>query len=138
MWRGRVYYNDNDEFACNWLCELMHEGLIPEGDIDQRSIRDVTARDLRGYRQCHFFAGIGGWPLALALAGWPDECEIWTGSCPCQPFSAAGKARRIEPEISPLVDGFPNRVGILRGAGNAIVPSLAAVFIAAAREAMND
>lgn len=69
----------------------MLEGLIPEGDIDQRSIRDVTPGDLRGYTQCHFFAGLGGWSLALQLAQWPSDREVWTGSCPCQPFSVAGK-----------------------------------------------
>ncbi|WP_425599092.1 DNA cytosine methyltransferase [Xanthomonas cannabis] len=25
------------------------------------------------------------------MAGWPDDRPVWTGSCPCQPFSAAGK-----------------------------------------------
>ena len=36
------------------------------------------------------------------------------------------------PEIfNPLADGIQNRVGILRGAGNAIVPAQAAVFIQA-------
>jgi len=73
------------------LRNLIAKGLIPEGDVDERSIADVKADDLKGYTQCHFFAGIGGWPLALALAGWPSEREVWTGSCPCQPFSAAGK-----------------------------------------------
>jgi DNA (cytosine-5)-methyltransferase 1 len=50
----------------------------------------VRADDLAGYDQCHFFAGIGGWSLALRLAGWPDDRPVWTGSCPCQPFSEAG------------------------------------------------
>src|SRR5690606_31057001 len=59
--------------------------------VDTRSIEDVTPNDLQGYTQCHFFAGIGGWPLALRLAGWPDDRPVWTGSCPCQPFSQAGK-----------------------------------------------
>lgn len=43
------------------------------------------------YTQCHFFAGIGGWSYALELAGWPPENPVWTGSCPCQPFSVAVK-----------------------------------------------
>lgn len=94
MTHGRgVYYNENDTKAAAWLRELMSAGLIPAGDVDERSIADVRPCDLAGYRQCHFFAGIGGWPLALRLAGWSDEREVWTGSCPCQPFSDAGKQR---------------------------------------------
>ena len=45
----------------------------------------------RGYEQCHFFAGIGGWPLALEWAGWRGP--VWTGSCPCQPLSSAGQRK---------------------------------------------
>lgn len=85
-----AYYNENNTKAANGLRALMADGLIPEGYIDERSIEDVTPADLRGFGQCHFFAGIGGWPLALRLAGVPDDWPIWTGSCPCQPFSAAG------------------------------------------------
>jgi DNA (cytosine-5)-methyltransferase 1 len=83
------YYNELDPFAAEWLRELIRAGLLPQGDVDARSIVDVEPGDLRGYEQCHFFAGIGGWPYALGLAGWTGAC--WTGSCPCQPFSAAGK-----------------------------------------------
>ena len=90
---SRVYYNEYDAFAAAWLRNLMQAGLIPEGDVDERSIIDVRADDLRAYRQCHFFAGIGGWSHALRLAGWADDREIWTGSCPCQPFSVAGKGK---------------------------------------------
>jgi len=87
------YYNENDPFAAQWLRNLIAENLIPEGDVDDRSIEDVQPGDLVGYRQCHFFAGIAGWPLALALAGWPEDREVWTGSCPCQPLSGAGQKR---------------------------------------------
>lgn len=92
------YYNDNDPFICAWLAELIKEGLIPDGEIDARSIKEVQPKDLRGFHQCHFFAGIGGWPFALRLAGWPDEKPVWTGSCPCQPFSNAGKGQGIHDE----------------------------------------
>src|SRR5690606_29156818 len=61
------------------------------GDVDERSIEDVSPDDLRSYTQCHFFAGIGVWSYALRRAGWPDDRPVWTGSCPCPPFSAAGK-----------------------------------------------
>jgi DNA (cytosine-5)-methyltransferase 1 len=88
---GPAYYNENDPFAAEWLGNLKDAGLVPAGDIDTRSIKDVEPNDLDGYAQCHFFAGIGGWPLALRLAGWPDDAPVWTGSCPCQPFSDAGK-----------------------------------------------
>jgi DNA (cytosine-5)-methyltransferase 1 len=63
--------------------------LIAPGDVDERSIADVQPDDVRGYTQCHFFAGIGGWSYALRLAGWPDDRPVWTGSCPCQPWSNA-------------------------------------------------
>lgn len=85
-----AYYNDNDPHAAAWLRELVTQGLIAHGEIDDRSIADVTAADLRGFDQCHWFAGIGGWSYALRLAGWPDDRPVWSGSCPCQPFSPAG------------------------------------------------
>jgi len=85
------YYNEHDSKAAAWLRELIARGLIPAGIVDERSIIDVRADELREYTQCHFFAGIGGWSLALQLAGWPADRPVWTGSCPCQPFSSAGK-----------------------------------------------
>ena len=85
------YYNEFDPFAALWLKELIKRGLIPDGEVDTRSIVDVQPDDLRSFDQCHFFAGIGGWSHALRLAKWSDDRKIWTGSCPCQPFSVAGK-----------------------------------------------
>jgi DNA (cytosine-5)-methyltransferase 1 len=86
-----VYYNENDPRLTPWLYELMAAGVIAPGFVDTRSIEDVTPDGLREFKQCHFFAGIGVWSYALRLAGWPDDRHVWTGSCPCQPFSAAGK-----------------------------------------------
>ncbi|MBX3017961.1 MAG: DNA cytosine methyltransferase [Bdellovibrionaceae bacterium] len=86
-----AYYNENDPKAAAWLRELIKNGHIAQGEVDDRDIRDVTPADLAGFTQHHFFAGIGIWSYALRLAGWPDDRPVWTGSCPCQPFSAAGK-----------------------------------------------
>jgi DNA (cytosine-5)-methyltransferase 1 len=86
-----AYYNEIDPYAAAWLRNLITAGHIAAGDVDERSIEDVSPDDLRDYTQCHFFAGIGVWSYALRKAGWPDDKEIWTGSCPCQPFSTAGK-----------------------------------------------
>ena len=85
-----AYYNEFDPFAASWLRELIKAGHIAPGDVDERSIMEVKADDIKGYAQCHFFAGIGGWSLALRLAGWDDARPVWTGSCPCQPFSCQG------------------------------------------------
>jgi DNA (cytosine-5)-methyltransferase 1 len=88
-----VYYNEIEPYAAAWLRSLISSGLIPDGEVDERSILDVSADDLKGFRQCHFFTGIGGWPYALRLAGWDDDRECWTGSAPCQPISVAGKQK---------------------------------------------
>jgi DNA (cytosine-5)-methyltransferase 1 len=88
-----VYYNDADPAACAWLRELIAAGLLPAGEVDGRSILDVEPADLRGFAQCHFFAGIGGWPYALRLAGVAEDMPVWTGSPPCQPFSQAGQRK---------------------------------------------
>ena len=89
----RAYYNEIDKFAAAWLRELIADGLIADGEVDERSILDVRPDELRGFTQCHFFAGIGGWSRALRLAGWPDDRPVWTGSCPCQPLSVAGQRK---------------------------------------------
>ncbi|MEI4235016.1 DNA cytosine methyltransferase [Roseovarius sp. D22-M7] len=88
-----VYYNDADPAACAWLRELIAAGLLPAGEVDARSLLEVEPADLRGFAQCHFFAGIGGWPYALSLAGVAGDLSVWTGSPPCQPFSQAGQRK---------------------------------------------
>jgi DNA (cytosine-5)-methyltransferase 1 len=93
-----AYYNEIDPYAAQWLRNLIAAGHIAPGDVDERSIVDVKPDDLRDYTQCHFFAGIAGWSLALRLAGWPDDRPVWTGSCPCQPFSSAARGRNHQGE----------------------------------------
>ena len=88
-----AYYNEIDPFAAQWLRNLIAAGHIAPGDVDERDIRQVKSDDVRGYTQCHWFAGIGGWSYALRRAGWEDDRAVWTGSCPCQPFSGAGRKK---------------------------------------------
>lgn len=98
MAQAGAYYNEIDPYAADWLRNLIAAGHIAPGDVDERSIEDVHPDDLRPYTQCHFFAGIGVWSYALRRAGWPDDRPVWTGSCPCQPFSAAGKGTAFDDE----------------------------------------
>ena len=92
------YYNEFDPYAAQWLRNLIDAGHLPKGEVDSRSIKDVKASELAGFVQCHFFAGLGGWSYALRRAGWPENRPVWTGSCPCQPFSAAGAGGGVTDE----------------------------------------
>jgi DNA (cytosine-5)-methyltransferase 1 len=93
-----AYYNEIDPFAAQWLRNLIAEGVIAPGVVDERSILDVMPAELEQYTQCRFFAGIGVWSYALRQAGWPDDRPVWTGSCPCQPFSKAGSGEGFADE----------------------------------------
>ena len=93
-----AYYNEIDPKAAAWLRELIKQGHIADGVVDERSIVDVSPDELRGFTQCHFFAGIGVWSYALRSAGWADDRPVWTGSCPCQPFSSAGRRGGVDDE----------------------------------------
>lgn len=88
-----AYYNEYDPFAAAWLRELIKEKLLPDGEVDTRSILDVRAEEIRGFGEYHFFAGIGGWALAFRIAGWPQGRLAVSASLPCQPLSSAGKRK---------------------------------------------
>lgn len=105
-----AYYNDVDPYVCKWVRNLIASRLVPDGEVDQRSIVDVRPTDLKPFTQCHMFCGIAGWSLALLMAQWPLDRRVWTGSPPCQPFSQAGKkegvldARHLWPRFYELID----------------------------------
>lgn len=88
----KVLYNELDSYCCAWLSNLMDKGHIRPGVISNKSIEDLTPDDVRPYDLAHFFAGIAIWDYSLTMAGWRFDGRVtWTGSCPCQPFSGAGK-----------------------------------------------
>lgn len=87
---GPAFYNEHDPVAAEWLRRLIADGAICPGIVSEADIRDLRPADLDGFAQCHFFAGVGIWSLALRMAGVPDHFPVWTGSCPCQPFSQGG------------------------------------------------
>lgn len=106
-----AYYNEIDPYQVKRLGYLIRKGVIAPGVVDSRSIKEVQVDDVRGFRQCHFFAGVGGWSYALRLAGWGDDRPAWTGSCPCQPWSKAGRKgrendpRHLWPDYHRLIKG---------------------------------
>jgi DNA (cytosine-5)-methyltransferase 1 len=94
----RAYYNEFDPKAAAWIKQLIKNGMIADGEVDERSITEVTADEIRGFTQHHFFAGIGGWSYSLRLAGWADDRPVCTASLPCQPFSVAGAQKGVDDE----------------------------------------
>ncbi len=108
------YYNEHDPKAAAWLRALITAGEIPAGVVDERSIVEIKASELTEYVQCHFFAGIGGWSLALKLARWPASRKVWTGSCPCQPYSVGSVAHGGAKGHSDSRDLWPQFFGLIK------------------------
>jgi len=111
-----AYYNDIDPVACAVVEKMIEAALIPDGNVECKSITDIEPEDISDYGAVHMFCGIGLWPLALRQAGWPDPSEgipnsqVWTGSPPCQPFSVASTSklgfkdeRHLSPEFERLI-----------------------------------
>jgi DNA (cytosine-5)-methyltransferase 1 len=112
-----AFYNECDPTAAQWLRNLINVGHIAPGIVDERPIQEIEAFELSRFTQCHFFAGIGVWSYALRRAGWSDDRPVWTGSCPCQPFSNSGLQKGISDErhLWPyweklIADGKPSAV----------------------------
>lgn len=82
-------HNEIDPKAAAWLRQLIADGHLDRDIVNDCSIENLEPKDCPG--TSHFFAGIGGWAHALKLASWPANLPVWTGSCPCQPFSKSGK-----------------------------------------------
>jgi DNA (cytosine-5)-methyltransferase 1 len=93
-----ILYIDTDPFCCKWMENLIEAGQLPDGIVFQFDVREITPICLNEIDQAHFFAGIGGWAYALELAGWPRDWPVWTGSCPCQPWSVAGRGKGEDDE----------------------------------------
>jgi len=91
-------YVDIDEFVVDWLDNLQRNDLLQAGHAVVMDITKARPWMFHSYTQVHLFAGIGGWPLALRMAGWPDDEPVWTGSPPCQPFSNAEKRKGMDDE----------------------------------------
>lgn len=93
MKSNSTIYNEIEPFCCDWLRNLIDEKHIGFGEVINADIKTLVPAQIKNAQRFHAFAGIGVWDYALKLAGWPNEIPVWTGSCPCQPFSVSGKRK---------------------------------------------
>ena len=97
-----IYYNDIDPYCCKVLRARIADGLLPQGDVDETDIRSVSGDTLRRYQQLHLFAGIGGFPLGMRMAGFPEDISVITGGFPCQDVSVGGRQAGLNGQRSTL------------------------------------
>lgn len=95
-------YTDIDPYCCAVLGARVEDGSLPPGDVVLADVRDLTAKMLAPYSHVHLFAGIGGFPLGLAWAGFPLDRSIVTFGFPCQDISYAGKGAGLDGDRSGL------------------------------------
>lgn len=88
-------YNEINPYAAQWLHSLSDAGMIALGKVVSTPVQELNPDDITT-PQFHAFAGIGIWSYALRRAGVPDDANVWTGSCPCQPWSSAGRGGGAE------------------------------------------
>ena len=129
-----AYYNDIDPFCCAVLRRHIESGELPPGVVAERDIRTVDAEELMGHEQIHLFAGIGGFPFGLRMAGWPDGKPILTAGFPCQPVSVAGKRlgqedeRWLWPEVARVVRVVRPRLVLLENVPGLLVRGMGDVL----------
>lgn len=88
-----AYYNEIDPFAAQWLRNLIASGHIAPGEVDERSIEDVTPDDLRGFTQCHFSPGSAS---GLIPSASPDGLTIVrSGQAPARASLSARQAKEM-------------------------------------------
>lgn len=97
-----AYYNDIDPYCCSVLRARIADGMLPKGYVDGRDIQELHATDFVGYQHVHLFAGIGGFPYGLQLAGFPTSIRVLTGGFPCQDISFEGNRAGLAGERSGL------------------------------------
>jgi DNA (cytosine-5)-methyltransferase 1 len=54
-----AFYNENNVYCIEWLRNLAAAGLMADGYVDGRDVRDIAGSDIAGRTQVHLFAGIG-------------------------------------------------------------------------------
>ena len=105
MSNNKTFFNEFEAFPAQWIRNYFNN----EVTVDERSIHEINPDELVGFQRVHLFAGVAGWEIALRQAGWPTDVPVWSGSCPCQPFSAAGLGkgtaddRHLWPEFFRLI-----------------------------------